>query len=982
MWVRPAVLSCAVALGLLAGAAPARAQLRAIETPDLRLVYFDPTESFLVPHAGRTFLNSLAFQKRLFDFRPARPITVLLADFSDAGNAGATVVPYDLVMSQVSPFSFAFETIAGNDRMNIIMNHELVHVATMDQAARPDRFFRRLFGGKVAPLHQQPESILYFFLTTPRVAAPRWYHEGIAVFVDTWMSGGLGRAQGGYDEMVFRSMVRDGTPFYDPLGLVSEGTRIDFQVEVNSYLYGTRFMTWLGRRYSPEKVIEWVSRRDGSRGYYSSQFAHVFGTSLDAAWTGWVRDEHEFQQRNLEAIRAYPTTPYRDVTPRALGSVSRTYYDPNDRKIYGAFNYPGALSHVGAITGAPDGPGQLERLVDIKGPSIYTVTGLAYDPGARTIFYTADNNAHRDLMSVDTATRRTRMLMRDARIGDLAFNAADRSLWGIRHVNGICTLVRISAPYRDWQRIVSLPYGTVIYDLDVSADGLQIAASFGEISGRQEVRVFNAAQVLAGEMTPVARFDFGTAVPNNFVFSPDGRYLYGSSYYTGVSNIFRYDLQEKKLDAVTNAETGFFRPVPLGGDSLIVFRYSGEGFVPARIDARPLEDVSAITFLGERLVAEHPIVKEWNVGSPAAIAFDDTQSRVYRLTGGMRLESLYPVVQGYKTTAAVGYRLNLSDPLQLNRASITASYSPAGGFGSAERVHLDAEYQRYDWHGRARWNGGDFYDLFGPTKTSRKGYRFEAGHRSTLIFDEPRRLELDVSGSVAGRLDRLPEYQNVAVAVDRLASLETKLSYSDVRRSLGSVDDESGRRWSAAATGEYVDGTTVPRVHGTYDHGALLPLLHSSIWLRSAAGFSPRPRDLAFANFYFGGFGNNWVDHNDEKRYRQPYSFPGVGLNEIGGRNFIKSGIEWNAPPWRFRRVGTPGFYATWVRPAVFAGVLSTNVDAPLARRVVSNAGAQGDVRFGALSALELTLSAGGAVAFERGQRPRREAMISLKILR
>jgi hypothetical protein len=48
----------------------------------------------------------------------------------------------------------------------------------------------------------------------------------------------------------------------------------------------------------------------------------------------------------------------------------------------------------------------------------------------------------------------------------------------------------------------------------------------------------------------------------------------------------------------------------------------------------------------------------------------------------------------------------------------------------------------------------------------------------------------------------------------------------------------------------------------------------------------------------------------------------------------------------------------------------------------VSNAGAQVDVRFGALSALELTLSAGGAVAFERGQRARREAMISLKILR
>src|SRR5207302_6139678 len=109
------------------------------------------------------------------------------------------------------------------------------------------------------------------------------------------------------------------------------------------------------------------------------------------------------------------------------------------------------------------------------------------------------------------------------------------------------------------------------------------------------------ADLIRGETQPIAQFDFGTSVPNGFVFSPDGRYLFGSSYYTGVSNIFRYDLEEKKLDAVTNAETGFFRPVPLGNDRLIVFRYSGEGFVPARITAKPLDDISPITYLGERL---------------------------------------------------------------------------------------------------------------------------------------------------------------------------------------------------------------------------------------------------------------------------------------------------------------------------------------------------------------------------------------------
>src|SRR6476620_1664141 len=155
-------------LGFIASiSAPAWAQLGMTEMAGVRLVYIDGTESYLVPHAARTLLNSLTFHEQLFGFTPSEEITVLLVDFEDSGNASATAVPRDVVNVQIAPLSFAFETIAGNDRMNIIMNHELVHVATMDQAAAPDRFFRRLFGGKVAPLHQQPESILYFFLTTP-----------------------------------------------------------------------------------------------------------------------------------------------------------------------------------------------------------------------------------------------------------------------------------------------------------------------------------------------------------------------------------------------------------------------------------------------------------------------------------------------------------------------------------------------------------------------------------------------------------------------------------------------------------------------------------------------------------------------------------------------------------------------------------------------------------------------------------------------
>jgi hypothetical protein len=976
--VRPAARIILLMLLAAGASVPAAfAQLAKLESRDLRLVYLSPSEDYLAPYASGAFTDAYTFLSHLFDYKPDRKITLLLADFSDYGNASAGSVPHSSVRIQVAPLSFAFETILANERMHAIMNHELVHVIAMDQSTGADRLFRRLFGGKVLPVDAQPESVLYFYLTSPRVAAPRWFHEGAAVFIDTWESGGTGRAQGGYDEMVWRAMVRDNARFYDPLGLVAEGTKIDFQVEVNSYLYGTRFITWLANQYSPEKVVDWIGRRPGSRAYYADQFRQVFGVSLSSAWAQWIDAEHTFQRANLEAVRKYPLTPFKDLSTRALGSVSRVYLDPRGETLYAGYNAPGVVAHIGSYSLAT---GARRQLTDVKGPNIYQVTSIAYD-GAKTIFYTTDNLAHRDLIELDVETGRTQVLQKDVRVGDLAFNRADRSLWGIRSLNGLHTIVRIGAPYREWQQILTLPYGTIVYDLDVSPDGTLLSGTFGALDGKQNVRVLPIDSLMRKELSPVAEFDFNGAVANNFVFSPDGRYLYGSSYLTGVSNIFRYDLQEKKLDAVSNTDTGFFRPVPLGGDELIVFRYTGQGFVPARITATPLRDIEPITFLGERTIAAHPVLKTWLV-QPAPATDAKPTAGSYRLGGGLVRESFYPIVQGYKDTQAIGYRANFSDPLQLNRFNASISVSPWSDLPGREQVHLRAEYERYDWKATASWNDADFYDLFGPTKVSRKGYDITVGHTNTLIYDQPKRLTLTLTGTAAGNLDQLPQYQNVPVTVDRLYSADAELEYTNMRSSLGHVDDEKGQTWTAVAHTDYANGSPFVRVHGTYDIGAPVSSAHSSIWLRNAAGFSPQNAAEPFANFFFGGFGNNWVDHGEIKRYREYYAFPGARINEIGGRNFVRSLVEWSLPPLRFSSVGTPGFYLGFLRPAVFLGGLATNLDRSDIRRTAATAGGQVDLRFTMLSALDLTLSIGGGVRVADGSAPRREAMISLALLK
>ena len=81
------------------------------------------------------------------------------------------------------------------------------------------------------------------------------------------------------------------------------------------------------------------------------------------------------------------------------------------------------------------------------------------------------------------------------------------------------------------------------------------------------------------------------------MFSADGRWLFGSSYYSGVSNIFRYDFETEYMVAITNAESGFFRPALLSQDSLVVLSYTGNGFVPLMNANEVQKNGSAVHFL-------------------------------------------------------------------------------------------------------------------------------------------------------------------------------------------------------------------------------------------------------------------------------------------------------------------------------------------------------------------------------------------------
>ncbi len=520
--------------------------------------------------------------------------------------------------------------------------------------------------------------------------------------------------------------------------------------------------------------------------------------------------------------------------------------------------------------------------------------------------------------------------------------------------------------------------------MDISPDGLLLSLSMGVISGNQFLRIFRIEDLENGKAEPYRQYDFGTVIPEGFMFSPDGKYLYGTSYYTGVSNVFRYELENGDLQGVSNAETGFFKPIPLENGKLIVFEYTGQGFLPSIIDPQPLEDLSSISFLGNEISTKHPSVRNWSVVNTLRDQqFEEaiTYQGKYRPPRELGLVTAYPILEGYRDSMSAGYNFNFADPMQLHRLDLSVGYSWDSDLPSDEKLHARVDYHALNWHASYWHNDADFYDLAGPKERSRKGDAFLLGYDRSIIFDAPRKLDFSADVNYYTGLDTLPDNQNVSTFIfEDILSVELGLNFTHTRKSYGSVDHEKGLRWNLVLSADHALGDTIPKIKGGLDFGFALPWEHSSIWLYNSAGSADGNRLNPLTNFYFGGFQNNYVDDGEVKRYREYSSFPGFEIDQISAKKFFKSVLEWNLPPKRFRQVGAPSLYLKHVRPAFFVSSLVANPGESY-ERTLTNAGIQLDFEFTLVHTLPMVFSVGYAVGYEHGRKHDDEWMFSLKIL-
>ena len=240
------------------------------------------------------------------------------------------------------------------------------------------------------------------------------------------------------------------------------------------------------------------------------------------------------------------------------------------------------------------------------------------------------------------------------------------------------------------------------------------------------------------------------------------------------------------------------------------------------IDPRPLEDVSAITFLGAELAAKHPVVTTWQVPPPSDRRLrqvDDARARTCRCATS-RSRTPIPVLQGYKNSVGIGYHFNFEDPIRFANFGITAAYTPAGNLPGDERGHVDIDGQLPRLARRAVVEPVRFLRPVRADQAQPQGLRRQARlrlaadlRRAAQARRELRSRLLRQDRHAAERAERRHHLHPAARLRESACTTPTcvaRSAQSTTRR------ESRGRSW---LTGNHVNGDTVPQVRGTLDVG-------------------------------------------------------------------------------------------------------------------------------------------------------------------
>lgn len=568
-----------------------------IETPNFFVHYHSGTRDFAW-RVARVHEEAHLMLEPLLEWTPRSKTHVVVTGRSDTANGSANVYGRNLIRIYTMPPPP--EGVLGyyDDWLRILAYHEYVHILHLDTATGPVAALNRLVGKQ----------------WNPNQVLPRWYIEGIAVLHESKRTG-TGRLESSLFRMWLRTAALEDR-FVD-LGAAT-GSPLAWPMGSVPYLYGGFFMQYVTDTYGDDVIPTFnadYGRRPAPFGLNRSA-REATGETFHALWREWTAVEKARAEATRVAVQATGRTSLDYLTD--AGGEQRA---PSLRHGHLGVTYasrplvaPPSISSTstGRVVHAQDGLG-----------SAHTWT-----PDGETVYFarrTIDRQvyAYDELFAHHPASERTWQVTRGERAREPALSPDGQRLVYVRSLQGSSELVmrRVDpdgpAPQvllgardfpgddeRHWQQISNPVF---------SPSGDEIAFSWWRLDRRQRdlwlLRLDAPAPARLVQLTNDVAQDLAPS------FGPDGR-LYFSSDRTGVYNIYAIDLDSRRTWQLSNVVNGVFDPVVSpDGRWIYVTSYTSSGYEIARFE-HPVAPPEVRAPKAPRALRSYPHVDEasWDEG--------------------------------------------------------------------------------------------------------------------------------------------------------------------------------------------------------------------------------------------------------------------------------------------------------------------------------------------------------------------------------
>ena len=575
--LRCGVRTCAAVTGCAAvlHATPAEAQVppnvryQTLTTEHFRLSY-EPGLDSLARHAVAQAEVAYAVLAERFGREPDGPIDIVLADNQDITNGTASPFPSNRIRlwarSSVGVEGLDFHA----DWMELVLVHELTHIFHLDVTGGLGRVMRSVFGR--LPL---------LWPMFPAVGSPRWTTEGLAVVVESDLTG-MGRVHGSHHEMVVRTDALEGG--LESFGRVNASSPI-WPGGQRPYIYGSLFLDWLRERH-PDLGGEVLDATAGAvlppLLFFDRVAQRAIGTSWDDAYAEWRAGVEEQAIILADSLGGTGLTLGERLTahgwlaayPRVSPDGSRLAYAAHDgrnvtatrvlalpaRQPLGIRDEPYAQvrrNGMGTASWLPDGESLLVAQLEFDGP--YHIV--------------------HDLWQVWPDGREERRT-RGQRLEDADVAPDGERAIAVENGGGSTRLVQVDLRTGESRPITGWDPG-VGWDLPRwSPDGQYIAVTRWEHGGLQDIIVIDTTGAVLRRLTADRAVDASPA------WSPDGRWILFSSDRTGIANLYAAEWRTEplRLRQVTNVLTGAFQPdVSRDGEWIHYAEYHRDGYHIARL---------------------------------------------------------------------------------------------------------------------------------------------------------------------------------------------------------------------------------------------------------------------------------------------------------------------------------------------------------------------------------------------------------------